>query len=64
MVVKVRWLLARRIGEAREGMGKLREDIIDKRGPESIGVRWEPIKNKPRDERNTVVAHGCGERQR
>jgi len=34
------------------------EDVIAKRGPEFIGVRWEFIENELGDERGTAVAHG------
>jgi hypothetical protein len=38
MVIEMVRLLAGRIREAREGVRKSREDLMAKRGPESVGV--------------------------
>ena len=59
IVVKAVRPLARRIRESREGVRKSRENLITKRGPESVGVRRKIIKNILRKGFKTMFGDSC-----
>ncbi len=58
MVINTFRLLIRGIWKAGEGLRESGEDLIAKRGLESIGIRRKPIENILRNEFETVFGDG------